>query len=121
MSTVTHHATNDPARVEYWKSLLRIEAELAVVLADEKMPVSKILQLVPGVMIPFEKTCEAPLTIEVDGIAIAQGEVVKVGDKFGLRIQEILDRDERWVPLISANKGNNADNNAAGSTPPKNA
>lgn len=103
MSPATQHTTNDPARVEYWKSLLRIEAELAVVLADEKMPVAKILQLVPGVMIPFEKTCEAPLTIEVDGIAIAQGEVVKVGDKFGLRIQEILDRDERWIPLISTN------------------
>jgi flagellar motor switch protein FliN len=103
MSTVRQHSTENPARVEFWKSLLRIEAELAVTLARQELPVERILQFVPGVMIQFEKPCDTPLTIEIDGQAIAQGEVVKIGDKFGLRITEICEREERWVPLVTSN------------------
>lgn len=102
MSTVKTHSTDNPARVEFWKSLLRIEADVAVTLARQQMPVDRILQFVPGVMIQFEKPCETPLTIEIDGNAVAEGEVVKVGDKFGLRITEICQCEERWIPLVKS-------------------
>lgn len=106
MSTTTshNHTTNNPARVDFWKSLLRIEANLAVTLAHQELPVERILQFVPGVMIQFEKPCDTPLKLEIDGNTIAEGEVVKVGDKFGLRITEICQRDERWIPLVQATK-----------------
>ena len=107
MSTVREHSTDNPARVEFWKSLLRVEAELAVTLARQELPVERILQFVPGVMIQFEKPCDTPLTVEIDGHTIAEGEVVKIGDKFGLRITEICNREERWVPLISEEKPSN--------------
>jgi flagellar motor switch protein FliN len=102
MSTVKLHSTDNPARVDFWKSLLRIEADIAVTLAHQQLPVERILQFVPGVMIQFDKSCEAPLKIEIDGNTIAEGEVVKVGDKFGVRITNICHRDERWVPLVSS-------------------
>lgn len=104
MSTAKSHTTNDLARVDFWKSLLRIEAEVAVSLAQQELPVERILQFVPGVMIQFEKPCDTPLKLEIDGNTIAEGEVVKVGDKFGLRITEICHRDERWIPLVQALK-----------------
>ena len=100
VDTQKKHVTSAPARVDYWKSLLRIEADVAVTLASKELPVERILNLVPGMMIQFDKACDAPLTLEIDDQKIAQGDVVKVGDKFGLRITEVLHRDERWVPLV---------------------
>ncbi len=100
IDTTRKHTTTDANRVDFWKSLLRIEASVAVSLANKDLPVDRIMSFVPGVMIQFDKSCDTPLTVEIDGQNIAAGEVVKVGDKFGIRITEILDRDERWVPLI---------------------
>lgn len=98
--TTQIHTTSNLARVEFWKSLLKIEAEVAVTLATKAVPMDRILSFVPGVMIQFDKACDTPLTIEIDEHAIAHGEVVKVGDKFGLRILDVLERDERWIPLV---------------------
>lgn len=102
MSTDTEqrHTTTNPAKVDFWKSLLRIEASVAVTLASKELQVDRILSLVPGMMIQFDKSCDTPLLVEVDNQKIAQGDVVKIGDKFGLRVTEILNRDERWIPLV---------------------
>ena len=104
MSTVSAHSTDNPAKLDFWKSLLRIETDISVTLAHQKLPVERILQFVPGVMIQFDKPCDRPLSLEIDGNVIAEGEVVKVGDKFGLRITEISNREERWIPLIQEPK-----------------
>lgn len=95
------HVTNNPAHVDFWKSLLRIQTNVAVTLAHQEVPVERVVQFVPGVMIQFEKPCDTPLTLEIDGHAIAEGEVVKVGDKFGLRITEICHQEETWIPLVT--------------------
>jgi flagellar motor switch protein FliN/FliY len=92
--------TNDPARVDYWKSLLKIEVSMAVLLAQRTMPVDRILQITPGMMLQFDKNCETPMSVEVDGHPIANCEVVKVGDRFGVKLLEVLDRPEHWIPLI---------------------
>jgi flagellar motor switch protein FliN len=102
MSTTKTHGTDNPARVNFWRSLLKIQTDVAVTLARQELPVERVLQFVPGVMIQFEKTCDTPLTLEIDGHPIAGGEVVKVGDKFGLRITEICETDERWIPLVKS-------------------
>ena len=104
MSTIRTHSTDNPAKVDFWKSLLKIETNVAVTLAHQKLPVERILQFVPGVMIQFDKPCDKPLSLEIDGHVIAEGEVVKVGDKFGLRITSISNRDERWIPLVRGPK-----------------
>ncbi len=102
MSTIRTHSTDDPAKVDFWKSLLKIDTDVAVTLAEQKIPVDRILQFVPGVMIQFDKSCDRPLNLEIDGNVIAEGEVVKIGDKFGLRITEICNREERWIPLVQS-------------------
>ena len=100
MSTIGTHSTDNPAKFDYWKSLLRIEANVAVTLAQQKIPLDRILQFVPGVMIQFDKPYDKPMSLEIDGNTVAEGEVVKVGDKFGLRVTEICNREERWIPLV---------------------
>jgi len=102
MPVAKKYVTDDPAKRDFWKSLLRIQSDVAVTLAQQPVPIDRVLNFVPGVMIQFDKACDAPLTLEVDGQKIAEGEVVKVGDKFGLRITEICEHAEAWIPLISS-------------------
>lgn len=81
------------------RSLLRIRLPLEVTLAETKKPLEEILQLCPGATIQFEKSCEEPLELCINGRVIAKGEAVKVGDKFGLRILEMVPPPERYIVL----------------------
>jgi len=80
----------------YTQSLLRIEVPVVVTLASKKQPVSQIISLGPGSIISFDKPCDQLLDLEVGGQQIAAGEAVKIGDKFGLRINSITMPDERF-------------------------
>lgn len=87
------HAASQTARKPsapnsgYQRKVLGIRAPVAVTLAQKPIPLSAVLDLVPGAMLQFDKNCDEPLVLEVGGHAIAFGEAVKVDDKFGLRIR----------------------------------
>ena len=66
--------------------LLKIGVPVAVTLAAQRKSVQEIIELGPGSIIKFDKTCDEPLELCVGDQPIATGEVVKVGDKFGLRV-----------------------------------
>lgn len=83
----------------YSRSLLSINVPLVVTLAATKKKVREIVQLGPGSIIQFEKSCEEMLDLEAGGIQLAAGEAVKVGDKFGLRITSIRLPNERLLPV----------------------
>lgn len=70
----------------YMRRLLHIRVPVQVTLAAQRKSVQEIIELGPGSIVKFEKTCDQPLEINVGGRTIAEGEVVKVGDKFGVRI-----------------------------------
>lgn len=84
---------------QYCRSVLHVEVPVVVTLASKRMPIDQVLKLVPGVMIQFEKPCDSPMTLELGGTAIARGEVVKIGDKFGIRISEIVRPAERFIDI----------------------
>jgi len=83
----------------YTRSLLRIKLPVVVTLARKRQPVKRILELGPGSIIQFEKSCEEMLDLDVEGHSIATGEAIKVGEKFGLRITSITLPDERFEPV----------------------
>ena len=85
----------------YGRNLLRINVPVSVTLAAKKQPVNKILELVPGSIIQFEKSCDEMLELEVNEHCVAQGECVKVGDKFGLRITSLVLPPERFSTVRS--------------------
>lgn len=78
----------------YRETLLQIETPVTVTLARKKETLQHIINLVPGAMLTFESHCDEPLTMEAGGHPIATGETVKIGDKFGLRIREILSGED---------------------------
>jgi flagellar motor switch protein FliN/FliY len=80
----------------YTRSLLRIPVPVIVTLAKKKQPLKKIVDLRPGSIIQFDKSCEEMLELEVNNQVVAEGECVKAGDKFGLRVTSIRPPDERF-------------------------
>ncbi len=83
----------------YSRSLLKIPLPVSVTLAHKKQLASQILELGPGAIIQFDRSCEETLDLEVGGLRVALGEAVKVGDKFGLRITEMVSPSERFQPI----------------------
>ncbi len=83
----------------YCQSVLRIRVPLVVVLARQSMRIDQVTKLVPGVLIQFDKPYESPMTVEIGEQPIAEGEVVKTGDKFGIRISNILKPSERYLKI----------------------
>lgn len=88
-----------PRLPSYTRSLLKIRVPIVVTLASSKQPLNRIIELAPGSIIPFDKSCEDTLSLEVNNHEVAIGEAVKVGDKFGLRITSMILPPERFLPL----------------------
>ena len=86
----------------YCQSVLQVQVPLVVTVARKRMQIDQILKLVPGVMIQFDKSYDSPMTVEVVDQPIAEGDVVKAGDKFGIRITQIKSPAERFVGLAQS-------------------
>jgi flagellar motor switch/type III secretory pathway protein FliN len=96
----------NPGRLPtYTRSLLRIEVPVVVTLAAKKQSIGQIVELGPGSIIHFDKSCEEMLDLSVGDRRIAQGEAVKVGDKFGLRVTSVVLPDERFKPVRAVGTG----------------
>ena len=89
----------------YTRSLLKIGVPVVVRLATKKQSVSEILELGPGAILKFEKRCDESLDMCVGDRKIAAGEVVKVGDKFGLRVSSIALPAERFHSAQASMRG----------------
>jgi flagellar motor switch protein FliN len=83
----------------YARSLLKIKVPVQVRLASKRQSIGEIVDLCPGSIITFTKTCDEMLELKAGGCGIAVGEAVKVGDKFGLRISEMTLPNERFEPV----------------------
>ncbi len=89
----------EPLLKPYCQSVLRVSVPVVVTLARKRVPIDQVLRFVPGVMIQFEKHCDTPMLVEVGDQPIAEGEIVKTGDKFGVRIGNILHPSERFIAV----------------------
>lgn len=83
----------------YTRSLLRISVPVMVTLATTRMSLQRILQIGPGSIVPLDKSCEDPLTLQVGNHDLAVGEAVKVGDKFGIRINSMVMPQEKFLAI----------------------
>jgi flagellar motor switch protein FliN/FliY len=81
------------------RSMLRVGVTVSVRLAHKRESIREIVELAPGALLKFDKSCEDLLHLCVGGCAIAEGEAVKVGEKFGFRVGAMLMPRERFVPV----------------------
>ena|SRR5438067_297129 len=75
--------------------VLDIPVQLTVELGRTKIPIRHILQLAQGSVIELDALAGEPMDVLVNGCLIAQGEVVVVNDKFGIRLTDIITPSER--------------------------
>ena len=79
--------------------ILDIPVQLTVELGRTKIPIKHILQLAQGSVVELETLAGEPMDVLVNGYLIAQGEVVVVNDKFGIRLTDIVTPSERMRRL----------------------
>jgi flagellar motor switch protein FliN/FliY len=72
------------------RRILRLEVPVIVKLADKRLSLGDIIDLSPGSIVEFTKSAEQSLELMVNNKMVGRGVAVKVGEKFGLRIDEIL-------------------------------
>ncbi len=81
----------DPRSMEDIDLIKNVSMEISVELGRTKMLVRDILRLAPGSHIALDKPPEDLVDILVNNELIARGELVTIGDDFGVRILEIVD------------------------------
>jgi flagellar motor switch protein FliN/FliY len=79
--------------------ILDIPVMLTVEMGRTKIPIKNILQLAQGSVIELEAQAGEPMDVLVNGCLIAQGEVVVVNEKFGIRLTDIVTPSERMRRL----------------------
>ncbi len=75
--------------------VLDIPVQLSVELGRTKVPIKHILQLGQGSIVELDALAGEPMDVLVNGYLIAQGEVVVVNDKFGIRLTDVVTPSER--------------------------
>ncbi|MFH1490170.1 MAG: flagellar motor switch protein FliN [Pseudomonadota bacterium] len=79
--------------------LLDIPLEISVELGKARLSIGDLLKLSQGSVVELDKLTDQPLEIYVNKRLMAQGEVVVVNDKFGIRLINIISPGERVKEL----------------------
>lgn len=75
--------------------ILDIPVQMTVELGRTKIAIRNLLQLAQGSVVELDGMAGEPMDVLVNGCLIAQGEVVVVNDKFGIRLTDIITPAER--------------------------
>lgn len=75
--------------------ILDIPVQLTVELGRTKIAIKNLLQLAQGSVVELDGMAGEPMDVLVNGCLIAQGEVVVVNDKFGIRLTDVITPSER--------------------------
>jgi flagellar motor switch protein FliN len=79
--------------------VLDIPVQLTVELGRTKLPIRNLLQLAQGSVVELDGLAGEPMDVLVNGCLIAQGEVVVVNEKFGIRLTDVITPGERMKRL----------------------
>ena len=74
--------------------IMRLEVPVIVKLAERRLTLAEVMRLGPGAIIEFSKSSDEPLELLINNKTIGLGDAVKVGENFGLKINQIGDVKE---------------------------
>lgn len=72
-----------------------IKVRMTVEVGRAEVTIRELLRLNEGSVVELDRLAGDPLDILVNGTPIARGEVVIVGERFGIRFGEIVDPESR--------------------------
>lgn len=76
--------------------LAKIRVSMTVEVGSTQITLQDLLRLNEGSVVELDRMAGDPLDILVNGTPIAKGEVVVVGEKFGIRFGDIVDPKQRF-------------------------
>lgn len=79
--------------------LLEVEMPVSVSFGRAQLPLRDVLKLTTGSIIELNRTVNEPVEVIVNNCVIARGEVVVIEGNYGIRIQQIISREERLRTL----------------------
>lgn len=79
--------------------VLDVPVQLTAELGRTRITIKSLIQLAPGSVVELDGLAGEPMDVFINGYLIAQGEVVVVNDKFGIRLTDIVTPSERIQKL----------------------
>ena len=86
---------NDKTATEGLRLLENIGVKMTVEVGRAELTIRDLLRLNEGSVIELDRMAGDPLDVLVNGTLIAKGEVVMVGERFGIRFGQIIDPEKR--------------------------
>ena len=96
------NATGEPGKtvgIENLKVLENIDVELTVEVGRTEITIRDLLRLNEGSVVELDRLAGDPLDILVNNTKIAKGEVVMIGERFGIRFGEIVEPEKRMESI----------------------
>lgn len=81
--------------VQGFELIMDIPVQITVELGRTKISIRNLLQLAHGSVVELDGLAGEPMDVLVNGTLIAQGEVVVVNEKFGIRLTDVITPQER--------------------------
>ena len=91
--------TENQEGTENLKVLENIDVMLTVEVGRTEITIRDLLRLNEGSVVELDRLAGDPLDIMVNNTKIAKGEVVMVGERFGIRFGEIVDPEKRMESI----------------------
>ena len=74
-------------------NLGHVDVEVSIELGRTRLPINTLLGWVEGSVLELSRTTDQPVDVKVDGEPFAEGEVVAVGEHYGVRILKLVNED----------------------------
>ncbi|MFN0195599.1 MAG: FliM/FliN family flagellar motor switch protein [Planctomycetaceae bacterium] len=99
-STTGQDTSAAPKRTRRPSPLLKLPVKVVVMLAEKKIELGQLLALCPGSLVTFEKSCDDMLDLYVNNQRYCRGEAIKIGEHFGLKINEVKPQPTRVTKIL---------------------
>jgi flagellar motor switch protein FliN/FliY len=70
--------------------LRAVPLEVTAQIGTTRLSVAQLLELGEGAVVELDRATDAPIDVIVGGAVIARGEIVAVGECFGVRVSELV-------------------------------
>jgi flagellar motor switch protein FliN/FliY len=92
-------AVEETSKVHSIDLLLDVELPVSVSFGRAQLPLKDVIKLTTGSIIELNRSVAEPVEVIVNNCVIARGEVVVVEGNFGVRIRQVISRQERLRTL----------------------
>jgi flagellar motor switch protein FliN/FliY len=98
-AAATAGAFTGPVNSRTFELLLDVELPVSVSFGRAQVPLKDVLKLTTGSIVELNRSILEPVEVIVNNCVIARGEVVVVEGNFGVRIHQVVSRQERLRTL----------------------